>query len=430
MLRTMAQRRAGTGARAGGVLLAGTLAANILSYAFFAVLGRSLDTTELGAVGSVVNLSVLAAVPLLGLQLVAARLVSRGRISTDAHGPEAQHVARGVVGPALSLGCVVAGVVAVLSPLLARMLHLDVPTLLVVALMMVPTAVVYAAQGVLQGLEQFGRLATVLAAAGVAKLVAAVGTALARGSVTLVVTLLAAGWVLVCVLALALLPPSSRRGRGTRVPHLPRLVASAVVPTSGLLFLSSVDVLLARHHLSGPASGAYTVGALFEKAAFWGLGFLATLHYPAMAQAQRRRGALVRALGMTAAAGAVGVAVTAAFGRQLVTIVGGPAYAAMGPVVWRFAALGVCLALVQVLAYAGLARAATPMGIALWLAGASVVGLTAVRHGGVTEVVDVMLGVAAVLVVAGLVIERRSFAAPAGTVRPHGEAADRDTVVP
>jgi O-antigen/teichoic acid export membrane protein len=320
--------------------------------------------------------------------------------------------------------------VAALSPLLGALLHLDVPVLLLLGLMSVPMAVVYAAQGVLQGLERFVRLAAVLAAGGVAKFGAAAVTALVGGGVLLVVALLAAGWVLVAALALGLVPPATRHVRGARVAHLPRLVAGAVVPTSGLLFLSSMDVLLARHHLSGPESGAYTVGALFEKAAFWGLGFLATLHYPAMAQPLRRRAALVAALGTTAGVGLLGVAGTAGLGRPLVTIVGGESYAHLGPIVWRFTALGVCLALVQVLAYAGLARAATRMGVAMWLAGAAAVVLTGVSHADVTGVVDVMLGCTALLVVVGLVIERRSFDSPGSAPPGAPETARHDPVLP
>ncbi|WP_185749144.1 lipopolysaccharide biosynthesis protein [Humibacillus xanthopallidus] len=424
------------GARSGAVLLIGTLTSNVLSYAFFAVLSRTLSGDDLGAVGSLVNLSVLAGVPALGLQLVAARLVSRA-MSGDAAdggrlgpGPDAEAAAsaiHGVMRASAALGLLTAVAVAALSPVLAHLLHLSPLTVVVVGAAMLPTAVVFAAQGALQGSERFVRLAVVLAAAGVAKFAAAWLVTRSGGGVGTVITLFALGWVVVAGLALALLPRGGRplaallvSGRHPERPrHLARLVAAAVVPTSGLLFLSSLDVLLARHHLAPEASGAYTVGALFEKAAFWGLGFLATLFYPAMAQRSRRRAALLRALAVTAGAGTIGVALTALLGTWLVTLVGGPAYAALGPGLWRFTALGVCLALVQVIAYAGVAAATTRMGLAMWVAGGLAVALVSGHHADVDAVVDVMLGVAVALVVVGLVIERRSLLDP-------GEARGED----
>jgi hypothetical protein len=313
----------------------------------------------------------------------------------------------------VALGLLTAVVVAALSPVLAPLLHLSPLTVVAVGGAMLPTAVVFAAQGVLQGSERFVRLAVVLAAAGVAKFAAAWVVTRSGGGVGAVIALFALGWLAVAGIALLLLPRSAvrvRSGVGVERPrHLARLVAAAVVPTSGLLFLSSLDVLLARHHLAPDASGAYTVGALFEKAAFWGLGFLATLFYPAMAQRSRRRAALLRALVVTAGAGVVGVALTVVLGTFLVTVVGGADYAALGPALWRFTALGVCLALVQVIAYAGVADATTRMGVAKWAAGGVAAALTSTHHAGVDAVVDVMLVVAVALVVVGLVIERRSL---------------------
>ena len=71
-----------------------------------------------------------------------------------------------------------------------------------------------------------------------------------------------------------------------------------------------------------------------------------------------------------------------------------------------------CLALVQVIAYAGVAAASTLMGVAMWAAGGCAVALTAWHHADVDAVVSGMLAVAAALVAVGLVIERRSLLGP------------------
>jgi hypothetical protein len=99
--------------------------------------------------------------------------------------------------------------------------------------------------------------------------------------------------------------------------------------------------------------------------------------------------------------------VTAVLGGPLVSLVAGPAYAATAPLVWRFTLLGVCLALVQVIAYAGLAAASHRMGVAMWLAGALAVAATTLHHDDVAAVVDAVLLTAIALVVVGAAIEWR-----------------------
>lgn len=421
MLRTMAQRlthdapAANRFAASGAALLAGTLTANALSYAFFVVLSRLLDAGELGAVGALVNLSVIATVPALGLQLVAARLIAARLASADDSPQAADAHEPAILRGALRLGTAIALALAVLTPALTRLLSVDALAVLALSAAMVPMTLTYAAQGILQGEERFGPLAAVLALSGVSKVVAAVGAAVLGAEVNVVIALYAAATLAVGGLAVW----TVRRGRPQGAPatpwggrHLARLVAAAAVPTSGLLFLASMDVLLARHHLTDAESGTYTVGALFGKAAFWGTSFLATLFYPAMTDPQRRRSALVRALAVTAGAGVAGIALTLALGRPLVLVVGGPDYAALAPDAWRFTAFGVLLALVQVLGYAGVAAASVRMGVAMWAAGVVAVTVTLATATSVVDVVTVMLGSAAALVVAGLVIERRSLTTP------------------
>lgn len=439
------RRMGGPGARSGGVLLAGTLASNLLSYAFFVVLSRTLDADRLGAVGSIVNLSVLAGVPALGLQLVGARLVSHAGTG------RARMVAIDVLRFSTRLGLGVAALLAAVSPAVAHLLDLDVALVLTLAATMFPITVTFGCQGLLQGAERFAGLALVLGASGAAKFLAAWGSSWYGGDVAAVVVLFGLGWVAVAALGLTVVRRGLARA-GTAAPsssssssdaaagpaagtslcdhrapvgHLGRLVTAAVVPTSGLLFLSSVDVLLARIHLDADASGAYTVGALFEKAAFWGLSFLATLFYPAMARAADRRGAILRALTITAVAGVAGVALAVLLGGPLVALVGGPSYSALAPLIWRFTLLGVCLALVQVIAYAGLAAASHRMGVAMWVAGGLAVATTSLHHGDVAAVVDWMLVVAGALVVVGAVIEWRWIRLPPRDLRSD-DASDTD----
>ena len=379
-----------------------------------------------------INLSVIAGVPALGLQLVAARLVAR-RAGDESR---VRDVEGRLMRAALVLGVGSAVALAALSPVLSHLLGVPVLTVVLLALCMVPFTVLLASQGLLQGRERFTALALVLALFGIGKILAALLAGRAGGGVGSVIALY--GLALALVASAGVWAVFARAGRlrtpWVRTPtrpatvphepppgasaHLARLVAAAVVPTSGLLFLASVDVLLARNHLAPADSGQYTIGAIFEKAAFWGMTFLATLFYPAMADQARRRTALIRALVMTTALGVIGIVLTAALGEPLARLVGGPAFAPLGPDLWRFAAFGVALSLVQVLAYAGVAAATLRMGVAMWVVSGAAVLWIAWAGNSVTDIVTILLLCATGLVVAGLVIERGTLLRPSRAHAP------------
>ena len=402
-------------ARSGALLLAGTLSANILAYTFFIILSRYLSAGSLGAVGALVNLSTIAAVPALGLQLVAARRVARRSVdhspidaSTAGAAPSntsSTENAASMLRTGLEVGAATALVIVCATPLLGRILHVDALSMVLLAAGLVPMAVSYALQGVLQGGERFGPLALMVAVSGAAKPVAAVVAATTGGSVPTVMLCLAVGWALTASLGLLLTRPGRRGGNPASRDRARRDVVAASVPTSGLLLLSSLDVLLARHHLTPAESGSYTVGALFEKAALWGMAFLATLFYPAMARPLERATATAKALTITAGLGIAGTALTWAASEPLVRIAGGPDYAGLAPDAWRFTALGSLLGLVQVIVYASLARARVRAGVAIWLAGLVATLSAHVWGDSVRGIVSVMLVTTSALVAVLLFVE-------------------------
>lgn len=410
----------------GGLLFAGTFLGALLGYAFFVVLGRSMTPDDLGAVGSLINLSTILTVPGLGLQLVTARGVASQ--SAPAHGRSGGPVDGGLLVGALLVGGVPALLLAVTAPLVAPLLHLpSVAPLVVLALSAVPMTVAFAALGVLQGAERFAALGLSALLVGVAKIASAVAASALGQGVLGVIGWYAVGWVVVAVVAGALAVRGAGRGGAGEddagpdgsmtapsrwAAGIARARAGLVgsMPTAGLLVLSSLDLILARHHLSRDGSGVYTMGALFEKVAFWGPQFIATMYYPRMARPAERAAAVRAAVGMTAAVGVLGVLVAAVAGDLLTSFVGGLAYVGeLGHQAWVFTALGVALALVQVLVYADLADHRHGVGALVWVAVAVTVGAVALWHGSVAAVVaTVLVCVLGLLLVAGTVVARRA----------------------
>lgn len=329
----------------GAVLFLGTVLGAALGYGFFVVTGHGLAPDELGAVGSLVNLSTIVSVPALGLQLSIARAVATGAEPRD------------LLFDALVMAAVPTLVLASLAPALDGWLHLGSPTPVLALAACIPALCVIAAvTGAAQGRESFTPVAVLALLTGVGKLAAGVlAVQLHQGVTGVMVWFSAAYWAL--ALVALMLHPRSPAGR-TRPTAMGARIGSAwaaSAPTAGLLVLSSLDLLLARHHLSPTDSGAYTVGALFEKIAYWGPQFIATMAFAAMARPDQRRSALRVALGLTGAAGLVAVLLTGVAAPVLVDLAGGHDYAHLAGAAAWFTTLGALLALVQVLVYADIA---------------------------------------------------------------------------
>jgi O-antigen/teichoic acid export membrane protein len=440
--------------RSGALLAVATLAANLLGYALVVVLTRVLPVGPLGAVGSLVNLSVIGAVPALAVQLVVARETAR---HLDAHGRDLRPLLRpvltlsGLVGAAL----VVAG--AALAPAAGGFLHLGGPLApLLVAAALPAATVVFAVQGILQGAQRFGALSTVFVASAALRLAGGgIGGVVGGGPVGVVGGLLA-GTLVAAGAALVLLGSAARRtgpggpahaagaagaaGAGGNAVPRPRglllAVGASTVSTSGLLVLLNVDVLLARHVLTPDESGLYAVGSLFTKAAFWGPAFVSTLLFARMSVGHARSRAVGLGVLLTSGLGAAAVAATALVAGPGVRAVAGRGYDGVAQHVWLFAALGATLAVAQVMLYARLAVGDQRLGAAAWLAGggicAIVVGL--VPAPGVDDVVRTALAGALLLGLAGLLAERTALLAwrrrggPGGS-RPGGADPSGSTTV-
>ncbi len=425
--------------RAGGVLALSSLFANLLGYAVTLVLSHALLPSDFGAIGALFNLMLIGAVPALAMQLVAARATAHLMRDRAAATAAATAVA-GFPGPGdpggrrsegadmLALDAELGRVAAllgvglclgmlVLAPVLAGFLHLDgVAPAAFLALSLLPTTLVFAAQGMLQGEERFTALSILfLTAAGVRFAGGAVAGLVGWGQ-TGVMGAMAVGALVAAVVSVRMVPTMLRRPRpGARRALLGRQVGASTVSTAGLLLLFNIDVLLARHFLPAETSGLYAAGSLFAKAAFWAPQFLATLLFPRMTSHAHRRNAVATGLALTVAIGAAILVVVVAAGETAVRLVAGPAYVAVTPQVWIFAALGGVLAVVQLLVYARLAVADRRLGIATWVAATGVCAVVAVwTHDSIAAIAGTALCGATALAILGGVIE---WFAPHGHVR-------------
>jgi hypothetical protein len=336
------------------------LGTSALAYAFTVLAARTLAPHAYGELAALLGLSLVGAVPATGLQTAAALVLGSRRGSRET-------VVRRMHSTALvGAGCVgVLGLVAIV-PVVA-LLHLPDPLAVgwLVVLLLGHT-VVGGYEGILQGTGRYRRMAAVTGTFGVAKLVGgtiglvldptptsalagmAVGAALGA----------AAGWI-----------GCGRPGVGPGVAEATPAVLRASGALLGFVVLLNLDLLLARHHLSGARAGEYAVAAVFAKAAFWLPQGVGVVLLPRLADAGSRSRAVGRAVVVVVALGGALTLAALAVGGRALTLVGGSAYGqTLGGWVWLFAALGTLLAAAQLLLYSGIAAADRRSVAAVWTA--------------------------------------------------------------
>jgi O-antigen/teichoic acid export membrane protein len=432
------------------VLAAGMAVANAGNYAFNLVMAFLLGPEAYGALAALLALVLVGSVPGLALQAVVAR-------RTTLAGGAAWPGAGWLVGRA-GVGLVVLTVI--LGPGLVLFLHLDsaVPVLWL-ALALAPTPLLFAVQGLLQGRERFGALAAVMVAGAAVKLATGLALVAAGLGVSGAMAGVAAGGVLAALAGLRLAapvppatpgavgavdnptPPASRSAtlphRGPRFRRVGwrhariragtpagatrvvagwwREVGTATAGLLGLFLLANVDVLLARHYLDRAAAGRYALGAVVAKIAFWAPQFVVTVIFPRLVGAADPRRLVAGSALVIAGFGVVlggGLAVADRLGLAVPVLGGG--YAALGPLLPLFAALGTALALVQLLLFEGIAARDRRMSRAVAAALVAEVALIAgPLHGGVGQIAATALATALALAAAGWWLLRRRPGLPA-----------------
>jgi O-antigen/teichoic acid export membrane protein len=400
--------------RAGLVAAPAMALANGLNYAFNLVMLRLLEPGAYGALGALLALILIGTVPGLAVQAVVARHTA---LRAGDRAAVAELWSRTLVAAAW-LSAALGLLVAAAAPLLAAFLHLgSLGPALWLAANVLPLPLVSALQGMLQGVQRFGALAATLLLNAAVRLAVGVALVLAGHGVDGALAASVAGSGLAMLLPLALLRPvllqaPAARRRGWRAGTGGALGAetgAAALAFLGLLLLTNVDLLLARHYLAPRASGLYAAGSVVAKIAYWAPQFVATIVFPRLATggAARRR-LLARAAAVVAGLGAVLLLVVAAAPGLAVALPFGDGYRDVGPDLPLFAALGTALALAQLLLFSGIAAGDRRVHRLLGATVAVEVALIALgAHGSVSAIAGAALASVGALVVAGWLLERR-----------------------
>jgi O-antigen/teichoic acid export membrane protein len=378
------------------VLSAATMTSNVLGYLLTIVAARSLPTADFGAFGALLALIIIGNVAALAVQATVARRTA--------------HEDTGLAGTGLVTAALVTVLVAATAPVTAPLLRLDGPgPMVAVALALGGLAVAAVPFGLVQGREQFERLAALVLVQTVLRVGGGLVGILATGELLGTLVGLALGLALAAVAAWAWVRP--RLGAGSLGGA--REVLAAATTLLGFVLVTNVDVVLARALLEPRASGLYAAGSIITKVAFWVSQFVPLLAFPRLTQAARRERALRLSLATVGliGAGAVGVAVLLA--EPIVTVVAGDRYLAVAPLLGWFALLGSLLAIANVAVYAGIARRDGWTTLLVWVALAALVGGALALRPDAGGLVRLACAVAATLAAVAAVRELRHEPDPA-----------------
>jgi O-antigen/teichoic acid export membrane protein len=271
-------------------------------------------------------------------------------------------------------------------------------------------------QGVLQGLQRFRVFALTNLATPLLKLIG--GVALVAGGFGVAGALIPVlmGPVLVIAATFLLLRTLPAKTDESQTVGMRTYFGWTTVAFLGLTVLTSADVLLAKHYLSGTQSGEYAALSVLGKIILFAPVAASMVMFPKVAGEQSpegRRGILRASLGFTVIiAGAVSTVYWVA-STTIVNLTVGSAYSNVSIYLPEFGLGMALLAVSFVLMQYYLATGRDKVGFALLVAVGGQLALTVAFHESISQLTHVRLASAVMAVVAIVIYGRFSRALPA-----------------
>jgi len=380
---------AGSPLALGGLSFVGaSTAVSVSNFAFHAAVSRLLGPAGYGALGSLLNVVVVLAVPLGALEAAVTRAVATRRGAGDACG--CRRLSLMALGGGLAAFALWSG----LSPLVASFLHLRsaLPVLLM-GLWIVPTTVGAVWQGTLIGQLRFRPVAvSQLVGSGLARLVAGV----ALVAVGLGIDGAVLGTLMASLMSLAILAPALRSQLSSpgRSPLLLRDAAWTVVSVGGVATLSTLDSWLGRHYLPPAAAGFFTAGTTAGRIALFVPGAFVLVAFPRLARASGRgpeaRSVLAHTLAWVGATAGGAAALLVAVPGVVVAVLFGARYGPTVALLRILAPADAAVGLISALIYYQLARRSR-LAVAGWAGCALMALLGTLWHANTVELAWMML---------------------------------------
>ena len=388
-------------ANGGVAFLIASALVGVSNFVFHIVISRLLGPDKYGALGALLTVVLVLSVPILAVQTAVTRAVALRLTQPIALRP--------LVMRATLFGSVGMVVVAVLSPVFARFLHLgSTAPVLVLATWIPPTVVAAVLQGVLGGRLRFTPYAlAILLGTGAARLLFGVVLVEAGFGVT---GAMAAG-TLAAFVTLGIIAWPLRREFRMSGSLSDRLLAlgdslSVLLALGGYWVLAGIDTFLVRHFLAPHPAGLYAAAATGSRIALFAPAAFVMLVFPRFAatngRGQDARRLLIQSVGVVAVIGFVVAGVIVALPGPLVHVLFGSGFRGSAGTIGILAVEAAVLGMISLLVYFHLARGSifaqvNWLGVVVATAGISLF------HRSLSEVAAVMLITSLLVLVVAIV---------------------------
>jgi len=338
---------------------------NVTTYAYTIIAAHTIGKEPYGAFSALMGALLVVSVVSLGLQATGARRIA-------AHPDQVVAIERIVLDVGFRSALALGALCLLLAPVLNHVLRLEsLPTALLVCLAAVPVTFMGAQAGVLQGEQRWEPLALVYLSAGLGRIIIGTGLILiAPGEFSATLGVALGSWVPVVVAWVALRRPRVERSEQEGHPgiELMREVGTSSQALLAFFALSNADILICRAVMSDSQAGLYASGLIMVKAILFFPQFVVVIAFPSMSKQGASRRALAMALAVSAALGSLGVLATVLMPDLALLFVGGQEFEGIKDDLWKFAAVGTLLSMIQLLVYSALARRQGRAVLIMWTA--------------------------------------------------------------
>ena len=407
--------------RHGLLIFASSTLVNLFNYVFHFFMSRRLGVVDYGALASIFAGLVIVSVPSAILTMVVVRYAAEFKAVGDA--ARLRTLGDRVLRLTLLVGAFALVMCVVLRGPIARYLNIeDARAVASAGLVLALAFVVPTLRGVIQGAQDFRRLAVSTAIEACGKLVFGIALVFAGFGLVGAILGFAGGSLVSLVYTMRVVRRYAPVPRSRLKIDLRRLVATTrgvALCTFALTSMSFADLLLVKHFFSPHEAGLYGAISLVGKVLLFVVGFVPTIVLP-KATARATSGQpvlpiLLQALGATLAISGAALLVIDLNPLFVIRLMAGPAFAAAAPYVFPYAlAMTLLAGLSLVTTYQiGLARFGfVPLLFAV--AAAEIIGIQ-FYHGSLQEVIRILLVGHSLALVGCLAAVARPIALPRAT---------------
>jgi O-antigen/teichoic acid export membrane protein len=395
--------------RHGAWVFGAMMALNISNYAYHFFMTRWLGPDIYGALSSLLALTSLISIPAAIVTMIVVKYAAEFHAVGDL--PKLRTLCERVLRASALFGAGVFALVLLAAPLLSRYIHVgDWGGTVVCGFIAAVGLVTPGTRGILQGMQDFRRLAFSIAIEGGGKCLFGVFLTYAGFGIRGALIGYAIGSAVSLIYSLAILKPfllGERSPLRLDYPRLLRTMAAVGVVTVTLQVVTFADIVLVKHYFTPREAGLYSGVALTGKMMLFVVSFIPSIVLPkaaaAAARGEKARPLLVQAGALTTIICGAGLTAIFLMPGLALRLVAGKDYVVDAPYLFEYALAMALLAVSGIVANYQIAMHRYFFVVPTALVCLGEIGAVALFHRSIAQVVSLLAASNALLLLATLI---------------------------